>query len=242
MTIPEGYHRHPNGGGMVRNGVEVPESVYVGTLATIKGGTIYRGSIYGGTICRGEILGGIIYGGIIYGGTICGGEIRGGEVFGGSICGGAVCGGEILGGTICGGSICGGTIRGGAIRGGAIYGGTICGGEIRGGIIYGGTIYGGTICRGEILGGEVFGGTLIRNNSDILYLSGMGDYQATLTHQADGAWSLRYGCVGPLLLDEWREKLKELCEEYARNECEKYQRILSIILDLCEAHIEEVSR
>ena len=47
---PVPAHQHPNGGGWVANTAHVAESVYVGPLAAVAGGTIEGGTIEAGTI------------------------------------------------------------------------------------------------------------------------------------------------------------------------------------------------
>jgi len=56
----EGWHQHANGGGWVRDGVDVPHNIVVGPKAVIGGGTILGGTIEGGTIEGGTIEGGTI--------------------------------------------------------------------------------------------------------------------------------------------------------------------------------------
>ena len=116
---------HPNGGGFIREGVEVPEEVFVGPKAAILGGTILGGTILGGTILGGTIRGGTILGGTIEGGTILGGTILGGTILDGTILDGTILDGTILDGTILGGTILDGTILDGTILGGIIEGGTV---------------------------------------------------------------------------------------------------------------------
>ena len=42
------WHQHANGGGWVKNGVEVPANIYVGPRAIIHGGHFWGGAYYAG--------------------------------------------------------------------------------------------------------------------------------------------------------------------------------------------------
>ncbi|KKN41850.1 hypothetical protein LCGC14_0719100 [marine sediment metagenome] len=123
--------QHPNGGGRIAAGVEVPDSVYVGPAARIMGGEFYGGVFRGGVFRGGEFLGGVFCGGLFHGGVFRGGLFHGGVFRGG----------EFLGGVFCGGLFHDGVFRGGLFHDGVFRGGEFRGGEFRGGVFRDGTFF-----------------------------------------------------------------------------------------------------
>lgn len=136
------WHRHPCGGGWVRNTASVSEEAFVGEEVIIRRGKVRGGNIYGGIICGGTIHerasiheGALIRGGEVYGGNIHHAEINDGKVYDGFLNGGC----SINQGAI----IYDGDIQGGKFFDSSIYRGTIIGGSFRNVEIIGGTFYSG---------------------------------------------------------------------------------------------------
>jgi len=91
--------QHPNGGGRIAAGVEVPDSVYVGPAARIMGGEFYGGVFRGGVFRGGEFLGGVFCGGLFHDGVFRGGLFHDGVFRGGEFRGGEFRGGVFRDGT-----------------------------------------------------------------------------------------------------------------------------------------------
>lgn len=92
---PAGFRRHPNGGGLIKNGIHVSDRIYVGAAATIHGGSFHGGVFYGGVFYGGHFYGGFFRDGFFYDGSFRGGSFYGGHFYGGSFHNGVFHNGEI---------------------------------------------------------------------------------------------------------------------------------------------------
>jgi carbonic anhydrase/acetyltransferase-like protein (isoleucine patch superfamily) len=59
MDVPEGFHRHPNGGGLVADTADVAETAYIGPEAKVYG----HAQVYDNAkVCESaEVYGGVIF-------------------------------------------------------------------------------------------------------------------------------------------------------------------------------------